>query len=790
MKATSTAFYLLKGVRQNVDPHRNYSKPRYTLGTLILRMMKISSPLMAMMVMVGCSGSLLNGETDFNDVGKAMAIMLQNKHFAGIEFNAELADQILDDYLEDLDPAKLYFTASDVEGFEKKYGSEATIRLDELLLHDRGMEPAKEIYSTFLERAKERVSFTKKLVENEEIDFTEDASVLRSRKDEDWPKSEALAKANWKKQISDELLSAQMRRDTIKKIAEQQGKDNPLEDDKLPKEMIVQRYERFLKEIESADEEDVAAYFFSAVAQAHDPHTDYMSVREMERFQMGLQNQLIGIGALLQKEDDGSTKIIGLVVNGPAEKQGDLQLNDRIVGVDPLNDGNLVDTLYMKIDHVVELIRGQQKTEVRLKIEPADGAAGEFRDVIIMRDRVELKDEAASAEIIDVVQSNGRMKKIGWISIPSFYLDFNDGDPSVYRDVQRLLTRFQVEGVDGVALDLRGNGGGALEEVRRMTGLFIGRGPVVQVKQGWGAVDSKESLLRKALYDGPLVVLTDKTSASASEILAGALQDYNRAVVVGESSTYGKGTVQQPMDIGRFFKFFQDSSRAGNLKATIQKFYRVTGSSTQLDGVVPDIIIPSLTDALEIGEAYQKHALAHDMIEPAKGFKPLEDENLFRDELASRSEERMQKSIDFQYVREDIARTKQKIEENKVSLNRGVREKELTESETRRADRNAERRERFDRIEKADQEHFKFYRLTLDDLEREQLEVVDRKRDAEANMRRVKDEVADLDDTPEWPSGLDIVKREAINILEDLISLTEKAETVAKVEEQKAEKAQ
>lgn len=779
-----------KGVRQNVEARRKFPKPRLALEALILRMMKISSPLAALTMMVGCSGGLLKGETDFNDVGKAMAIMLQNKHFAGIEFDAKLADQILEDYLEDLDPAKLYFTAEDVEGFEKKYGSEAPVRLDQLLLHDRGMEPALEIYNLFVKRAQERVKLTDQLIKNQEIDFTEEATVLRSRKKENWPESDAAARGNWKKQISDELLSARMRRDTIKKIAEEQGKENPLEDDKLPKEMIVQRYDRFLKEIESADEEDIAAYFFSAVAQAHDPHTDYMSVREMERFQMGLQNELIGIGALLQKEDDGSTKIIGLVVNGPAEKQGDLQLNDRIVGVDPLNDGNLVDTLYMKIDRVVELIRGQQETEVRLKIEPADGAPGEFRDVIIMRDRVELKDEAASGEIIDVAQSNGQTKKIGWISIPSFYLDFNDGDPSVYRDVQRLLVRFQREGVDGVALDLRGNGGGALEEVRRMTGLFIGRGPVVQVKQGWGAVDSKESSLRKALYEGPLVVVTDKTSASASEILAGALQDYNRAVVVGESSTYGKGTVQQPMDIGRFFKFFQDSSRAGNLKATIQKFYRVTGSSTQLDGVVPDIIIPSLTDALEIGEEYQKHALPHDMIEPAKGFKPLDDEVLFREELATRSAERLAKSTDFRYVLEDIARTRKKIEENTISLNRETREKELKESETRRANRNKERRKRFDLIEKADQEHFTFYRLTLDDLDREELEVVDRKRDAEANMRRVKDEVADLDDTPEWPSGLDIVKREAIDILEDLIALTDKAETVARVEEQKAEKAQ
>lgn len=753
-------------------------------------MMKISSPLMAMVVLVGCSHGVLSGRTDFNDVGKAMSVMLQNKHFAGIEFDADLTERILSDYLGDLDPAKLYFTKEDVDGFEAKFGPKSDSRLDQLLLQERGMEPATEIYSRFVERVKERVDFVGDLLEDGEFDFTKDVELMRSRKDASWFANNAEAEETWRKQIAEELLSEQMRRETIEKMAEEQGKANPLKDEKTPRDAIFRRYERYLGDIEGADEEDVASYFFSAVARAHDPHTDYMSVRQLERFEMGLQNQLIGIGALLQKEDDGSTKIIGIVVNGPAEKQGELKLNDRIVAVDPLNDGKLVDTLHMKIDHVVELIRGQQNTKVMLKVEPADGAPGEVRQIVITRDRVELKDEAAAAEVIKVAQPDGGVKTIGWITLPSFYLDFNDGVPSVYRDVQSLVVRLKKEGVDGIALDLRGNGGGALEEVRRMTGLFVGRGPVVQVKQGWGAVETKESTLRTPLYDGPLVVVTDKTSASASEILAGALQDYNRAIVVGESSTYGKGTVQQPMDIGRFFKFFQDADRAGTLKATVQKFYRVTGSSTQLEGVVPDIIVPSLTDALEIGEAYQDHALPHDLIPPAKGFKPLDRDLLFVDEVAAKSSVRISESVDFNYLREDIDRTKKRIEANKVSLNRAKRQAELDESETRRAARNAERRERFAKIEAEDAERLAFFRLTLDDLEAEKLVEVDRKRDAEANMRRVKDEMADLDDTPEWPSGLDAVKREAVSILSDLISLTEAQAPAANLEKAETAKAQ
>ncbi|MDQ8190854.1 carboxy terminal-processing peptidase [Roseibacillus persicicus] len=732
---------------------------------------------------------MVSGKTDFNDVGKVMVGMLENKHFAGLEFNAEMTDRILKDYLKDLDPAKLYFTKKDVDGFEARFGSQSETRIDQLLTQERAMEPAGEIYSRFVERVRERVQFAQQLADNGKFSFDGDETVMRSRREADWPADDFAAQEIWRKQIAEEVLSEEMRRETIRRIAEEQGKEDPLKDEKSPREAVKLRYERFLKDIEGADEEDVASYFFSAVARAHDPHTDYMSVRQMERFEASLQNQLIGIGALLQREDDGATKIIGLVVNGPADKQGELQLNDRIVAVDSLNDGNLTDTLYMKIDHVVELIRGQQNTEVKLKVEPADGAPGEVREIVIMRDKVELKDEAAAAEVIQIAQPDGSSKSIGWITLPSFYLDFNDGDPSVYKDVQRLLIRLKKENIDGVAIDLRGNGGGALEEVRRMTGLFIGRGPVVQVKQGWGAVDSKESTMRKPLYEGPLLIVTDKTSASASEILAGALQDYNRAIVVGESSTYGKGTVQQPMDIGRFFKFFQDSERAGTLKATVQKFYRVTGSSTQLEGVVPDIVLPSLTDALEIGEEFQDHALPHDLIPPARGFNPLDRSGLFVDEITKRSQERVKNSTDFKYVVEDVERTKKRIEENTVSLNRSVREKELEESEQRRAARNKERRERFAEIASKDAETLSFFRLTLDDLEREKLEEVDRKRDAEANMRVAKDEVADLDDTPEWPSGLDAVKRESINILGDLIELTEK-ETIAKVEQNSEAQAQ
>ncbi len=724
-------------------------------------------------VLIGAVPLSVHGKTDFNVVGREMAGMLQNSHYARIQFNADLSAKILSDYLADLDSARLYFTQQDVDAFEKKYGR----RLHELLIKGRCMEPANEIYKVFSQRVTERVDFAKKLLKNSEFSFDSEKAVMRTRKDAEWPSSQQAAEEVWKMQIEEALLSEILRRDSVKRMAQEQGKKNPLASEKGPEDKIAQRYDRFQRSIGEADEEDVANYFLSAVAAAHDPHTDYMSTREMERFRSGMSNSLVGIGALLQAEDDGATKIMGIVVGGPADKQGELKLNDRIVGVDSVNKGEVVDIMYMKIDHVVEMIRGKVDTEVRLKVEPSGGAPGEVKFITIKRGRVELKDELASAEVIEMKGDTGN-RRIGWLQLPSFYMDFEDGDPSVSADVRKLLNRLNQEQVDGLVLDLRRNGGGSLEEVRRITGFFVGRGPVVQIKDTIGRIESKEALFREPIYKGPLLVVTDKSSASASEILAGALQDYNRAVIVGDSSTFGKGTVQQPMEIGRYFRFFEDNTRAGYLKTTIQKFYRVSGSSTQKLGVEPDIVLPSLTDALEIGEAYLKHPLDHDLIREAPNFKPRERDDLFIPMLKERNEARVKKAQDFQYIVDDVDRTKQRIAANAISINRVKREAELSDSEKRRKNRNAERRERFAEMEANDRERFKFFRLTLDNLKADTLPEVDREKDAEAFMRRAKDKEDDLDDTPLWPSGLDPVKREALSIVGDLVDQLDKASTV------------
>lgn len=725
--------------------------------------------------LISFSVSACAQQADFNEVGRQMAIMLQNSHFARLDFNAELSKRFLEDYLKDLDFQKLYFTQEDVDGFTLKYGDQ----LHNLLLHGKSMPAATEIYDVFEKRVEERVAQADAILKGADFEFNKDESVMLSRKNASWPRNDKEAAALWELQIKDAVLGEVLRRESLTKLSKEQGKPDPGSDDRTPKDKVALRYKRFLISVKDVDDEEVANHFLSAIARAYDPHTDYMSFREMNRFKDGMKNELVGIGALLQGEEDGATKIMGIVVGGPADREGTLKLNDRVVAVDMLNTGkaeDMVDIMFMKIDKVVDYIRGKEGSSVALKVEPAGSAPGETKIVVIQRDKVEMKDEQANADIIEMKTEKGVARRLGVLTLPSFYADFEEGKIRCSVDVERILNRLNEEKIDGLILDLRGNGGGSLEEVRRMTGFFIERGPVVQVKNTLGQVQVKDSENGRPIYTGPMVVLTDKSSASASEILAGALQDFNRAVVIGESSTFGKGTVQQPMDIGRMLPLFAERNRAGFLKVTIQKFYRPSGSSTQMDGVVPNLIVPSLMDAMEVGEAYLDHPLPHDRIRPAGDFKPLDPQFLFVPRLKELSQERIKDCGDFAYVIQDVLRAKERLKLNKLSLNKSAREKELKESDTLQKERNVERRARFARMEAEDKKNLKFFKVTLDELEKgADLKQYDPAVESGQYMRRAKDEVEDLDETPKLPSGLDPVKRESLSVLGDLVDLTENA---------------
>jgi carboxyl-terminal processing protease len=726
------------------------------------------------------SSSACAQKADFNEVGRQMAIMLQNSHFARLPFNAKLSEQFLDDYLRDLDYNRVYFTQQDITRFKTTYGE----KLHSMLLQNDSMTPAKDIYQTFLKRVETRVADTKLLLANGDIDFTKKESVSRSRKDAAWPRDEAEAKVLWDLQIKEAVLAEVLKHDMLVKLAKEQNKADPTKADRDPKEKIRLRYDRLLYSVRDVDDEEIANYFLSAVARSYDPHTDYMSFREMNRFKDGMKNELVGIGALLQAEEDGATKITGIVIAGPADREGTLKLNDRVVGVDSENNGEMTDILFMKIDKVVDLIRGKENTPVRLKVEPAGGVAGETKLVVISRGKVELKDEQASAQVIELKTPSGQ-RRLGWLSLPSFYADFDEGTTRCSVDVERILQRLNDEKIDGLVMDLRNNGGGSLEEVRRMTGFFINRGPVVQVKNTLGQVQVKDADDKKPIYEGPMVVLIDKSSASASEILAGALQDYNRAVIVGDSSTFGKGTVQQPMDIGKMLPFFAERDRAGFLKVTIQKFYRPSGSSTQLEGVLSDVVLPSLGDAIEIGERFMDHSLPHDRIRPAGDFTPLPKTDLFIPRLVELSQARVKMNKDFTYTGEDMMKVKSRLLDNKISLNIDERKKELAEVDEMQRQRNVERKIRFKQIQDEDSGRFKFFKLSLDDIAKgSDKHEYDPSKDDEGYMRKAKDEVEDLDDTPRWPSGMDPVKREGLFVLKDLIDVTENAKTAGLIRKQ------
>ncbi len=413
-------------------------------------------------------------QADFNEVGKQMAIMLQNSHFARLPYNADLSRKFFDDYIADLDFQKLYFTQADIDKFTEDYAD----RLHTLLLQGNSMEPATEIYDLFRVRVAERVAHAEEILKGD-FDFTVEESVMMSRKEAVWAKDDQEATKVWERQIKEAVLAETLRRETLTRMATEQGKPDPGKDDLDAREKVALRYKRLLASVQDVDDEDVANYFLSAVSRAYDPHTDYMSFREMNRFRDGMKNELVGIGALLQAEEDGATIIKGIVVGGPADKEGQLKLNDRVVAVNSLNTeltDDTTDIMFMSIDKVVDLIRGVEGTSVALKVEPAGGAPGETKVIVIERDKVELKDEQASGEMIEMKNDEGKIRRIGVITLPSFYADFEEGLTRCSVDVERILVRLMEEKMDGLIFDLRNNGGGSLEEVRRMTGFFIPSG--------------------------------------------------------------------------------------------------------------------------------------------------------------------------------------------------------------------------------------------------------------------------------------------------------------------------
>lgn len=743
-------------------------------------------------------------ETNFGQVAMHVAYMLQSQHYSHRDFDDELSAKLLQNYLNLLDFKHVFFTQEDVDGFKSKYDT----TLDDHVLM-RNIDPAIEIYDIYKTRVQERIAFVKKTLEGHKFTFDSDRKIDLKRDKAPYPKNVAEQDKLWLDILEDNMLQEKLADDAkieeTKKKAEKAAKkaaekpaDAKVEEPKketaetakkeeelTPQQRILKDYERLIESIQENDQEDVVDYFLSCLSAAYDPHTEYMSVQETDSFNIQMKHKLVGIGALLGLTDD-VVQIQGIVVGGPADKQGELSLNDKITGV-AQGDAEFVDTKYMKLQKVVDMIRGKEGSTVRLRINPADDPSS-TKIVSIVRGEVELKEKLANAELLMTPAELGKPLKIGWINLSSFYADMEEGTVSTTTDVQKLLARLIQEKIDGLVLDLRGNGGGSLEEAIRLTGLFVPSGPVVQAKDWRGTISFRECENEKAFYDGPMIVLTDKTSASASEILAAALQDYRRALIVGDKSTYGKGTVQTILPVDRFMPFFAKKDRAGNLKVTIQKFYRIAGGSTQLKGVEADLVLPSIRDVLDIGEASTDNPLPYDTI-PARKYNLVSKDPLPIEELNKRLQARIQANPEFQIIQDESKRLKERIDRNTVSINLAEREKEREETKLRREKQEADREIRAkEAAAKLKDGGFKVYHLTLDNVDKAELVLEsDFSREQSTGMRMAKksdDEDAEPSGS-QFPYGLEPMKLEAINILRDYLELSGKQPTTAKAEEKK-----
>ncbi len=694
--------------------------------------------------------------TDLDKVAVSVARLLEQAHYSRHKLDDEISRKLLEQYLRDLDANKLFFTTADVDGFKAKYAA----TLDDAILTG-DLNPSREIFELYKQRVSDRVASNKK-VADEKFDFKSHDTVALDRKDAPWAKSEDELDGLWRLRVEAELLQETLNEHAI----------DP------PTKIVKRRQDQLLRNLNEMDDESIVSGFLGALSRTYDPHSEYMSPSELANFEIEMKKSLDGVGAVLQSED-GYAKIKEVVPGGPADLDGRLKVNDRIAAV-AQGDDQFEDVVDMKLDKVVGKIRGKRGTTVRLQVIPASATDPSKRKIIpIRRDEVQLKEQKASAEIIDLTRLDGRVARIGWIELPSFYADLErSGDEnavSTTKDVSQLLERLKKENIQGLVIDLRQDGGGSLDEAINLTGLFIPKGPVVQQKDSNGKVVVSFDKNSHAAYEGPLVVVTNRLSASASEIFAAALQDYGRAVIVGDERSFGKGTVQTMLDIGRFMPFFSlGSADAGALKLTIQKFYRVLGGSTQLEGVKSDIVLPSLTDNPEIGEGALPNPLPYDEVAPQRIDRADELASI-RTQLQALSATRVSSDPEFRYISEDMERIRKRFPENRISVNLETRKKEIADEKTRRETRQKDRKKTGQPFEAV------AYEVTLDNVAKPELQKVAFDRKKKASLFDVADDDDDKANKEEKDDVAlpDAIRNEALLIDADLIELLKSSKTAS-----------
>lgn len=584
-------------------------------------------------------------------------------HYHRDNLRNEVADRVFDQYFNMLDPAKAYFTADDIDHFARHRDHfESAIRSADL-------EVAFDIFARYAERVADRVSHAQSLLEAG-FDFTVEEDYYFDRSDATWASDDEALNEYWRQRVKNDWLRLRLAK----------------QDDEQILETLSRRYANLQRRVDELNSQDVFQFVMNAYTRSIEPHSGYLSPRSVDNFEISMRLSLDGIGAMLQRDTDYTT-IMEIVPGGPADLDGRLKPGDRIVGV-AQGDKEMVDVIGWRLDDVVALIRGERETVVRLEVLPSDsGLSGPSTTIDIVRNEVRLEEQAASSQVIELpADADGLVRRIGVIKVPVFYVDFQGrarNEPnyrSSTRDVRRLIHELEAEGVDGLVMDLRGNGGGALVEATTMTGLFIDTGPVVQVRDSRGRVSLEQDREPGMAWEGPLAVLVDRRSASASEILAGAIQDYGRGVVLGET-TFGKGTVQNLVDLDNMAR--GNDQRLGQIRLTMAQFYRVAGGSTQAMGVVPDIALPTPGDSGDTGERALDFALPWGEIAPAD-FVPVADLSVLIAGAKSRHQSRLSRDPKLVELLDDIERWEAQRERTVVSLNEAARRAEMEAEESRR----------------------------------------------------------------------------------------------------------
>lgn len=641
---------------------------RRTRGLAIALLALLSLPALSNSPAVE-ENQFLFAEQRHESIAELVAQFVQKSHYSHVAVDDELSSKVLDFYIENLDRNRMYLLASDIEYFERyRY------QIDDIV-KSKPLDPIYEIFEVYQTRVRERLNYALLQLQTEP-DFLTDNEFQFDRSEEPWASDSQELDAIWRERIVNDALSMALEEEPWEKI----------------QEVLSKRYTGFIKRLDQVNNDDVFERFMNTFAHAVDPHSSYLSPRNADEYRIAMSLSYVGIGATLVTEDD-FVRIVNIIRGGPADFDGELKRDDRITAVAQGAEGEFTDVIGWRLDDVVDLIRGPKETIVRLQIIPANSIPGSPKDVITLtRGAVKLEEQAAKSEIVKVPRE-GREWSIGVIEVPGFYRDYralSNGDAdftSVTRDVKRLIGELEEEGIDGLIIDMRGNGGGHLTEATALSGLFIDNGPIVQLRNSVDVnrsppqrLDDPDPVPRVA-YNGPLAVLVNRFSASASEIFAGAIQDYARGVIVGQQ-TFGKGTVQNLYPLDQYFRR-EDDKGFGQLTLTIGKYYRVTGESTQHRGVLPDISLPSNIDAELVGESARENALPWDTVKTTRFTAGMPLNNTIESLTASHVE-RSKDDPNFQYQMDRIEAGKRIREQKTVSLNidtrRAVREKELADA--------------------------------------------------------------------------------------------------------------